>query len=675
MIKRILALFLVLCLVFMAAPITIGAASGQQVRANAVTVTAGNTVSVTLQAENFDSVAALNVYIYYNPEVLSVSSTYNGRMLSGAQASVNTGVAGEIKLSLMALNGISGTGNLMTVYFYTNSDCTPGTYPIEVAIGEAYDTGLQPTVISGVNGSVTVNKPAETQTFYLYNYLDKSTLQKGDTLSYQVVNSNGYSFVSGDFTVEYDHELFAFDSVELDSGLLGEGAIYSVNSSVLGQVRVVYANVNPVSEFYLLTVKLKVIADVDARTTVKAKASNVRRPDLSLYLPGDTSSTLTLEKMPVVADYPNAYFQMEELVVGEQSKSLFCLEGGAGVAAADFILHYDPTVLHCVNVTMADRVGDLGGMVEINPNYKNGTIQFSYINMTPYVAADFPLLEITWEPICSPQGHYEIVPSARNGVVDESYNPIVLEYVSASGCIYVPTVVPPACLEDGYTQFTCACGKYYRSDIVPHTGHTAAVTPGRNPTCTETGLTQGEHCSVCGEVLTAQNTIPSAGHSYLYQLAVEPGVSSEGSLEGTCSDCSDTTTVVLPILNTSDYRFEEQVAPTCTLGGVGSYTWITDTFGTYQFAVDLEPVGHIDADQDSKCDRCHLSLSLGDLNLDSKVNSDDLTLLARHVARIELLEDTALANADVNRDGLINSDDLTKHARFVARIITDWDQD
>lgn len=65
---------------------------------------------------------------------------------------------------------------------------------------------------------------------------------------------------------------------------------------------------------------------------------------------------------------------------------------------------------------------------------------------------------------------------------------------------------------------------------------------------------------------------------------------------------------------------------------------------------------------------------LGDLNLDGLVNSDDLTLLARHVGKIEFLSGQALANADVNGDGEVDSDDLTKHARYVGKIISDWSQ-
>ncbi len=65
----------------------------------------------------------------------------------------------------------------------------------------------------------------------------------------------------------------------------------------------------------------------------------------------------------------------------------------------------------------------------------------------------------------------------------------------------------------------------------------------------------------------------------------------------------------------------------------------------------------------------------GDLDLNGSVNSNDLTLLARHVAGIETVTGTALKNSDVTGDGTVNSEDLTKHARYVAGIITSWDQE
>lgn len=59
----------------------------------------------------------------------------------------------------------------------------------------------------------------------------------------------------------------------------------------------------------------------------------------------------------------------------------------------------------------------------------------------------------------------------------------------------------------------------------------------------------------------------------------------------------------------------------------------------------------------------------GDVNLDGKVDSDDLTMLARHVGGIEEFVDAmSLANGDTNKDSRVDSDDLTQLARHVGGI-------
>lgn len=82
-------------------------------------------------------------------------------------------------------------------------------------------------------------------------------------------------------------------------------------------------------------------------------------------------------------------------------------------------------------------------------------------------------------------------------------------------------------------------------------------------TCTENGLSQGSHCSKCGEVITAQKTVPSTGHSYGDWVVLTAATEkAEGLAERTCSTCSETEQKVLAKLNTPSDKNPPSSQPT-----------------------------------------------------------------------------------------------------------------
>ena len=75
------------------------------------------------------------------------------------------------------------------------------------------------------------------------------------------------------------------------------------------------------------------------------------------------------------------------------------------------------------------------------------------------------------------------------------------------------TIREATCTEPGEQQRSCDCGKV-ETQSIDALGHIEVVDAAVAPTCTETGLTEGTHCSICEQVLVVQETVDALGHSY-----------------------------------------------------------------------------------------------------------------------------------------------------------------
>lgn len=122
------------------------------------------------------------------------------------------------------------------------------------------------------------------------------------------------------------------------------------------------------------------------------------------------------------------------------------------------------------------------------------------------------------KPSCAEEGYETYWTCSTCGKMFRDANGIneitKIAKIDAAGHNYKSSVIPPTCVEDGYTLYTCTvCGDSYTADIVSASGHTPEILPAVDADNTKTGLTEGSRCAVCGEILEAQKEIPKKPES------------------------------------------------------------------------------------------------------------------------------------------------------------------
>ena len=658
-------------------------------RVGSASAAPGETRSVYVSGSNLDKLAGVQGIVSYDSAALELTGAAMVGAFS-ALGTVNTETAGQVSFNGACLDGISGSQSILRLDFRVRPDAAAGDYLLDILIENAYNTGLTTVSLSGASGVFTVTEPqSTTKTLYFYSGSSVSTLHKGEQVSITARTYGSQGLAAGKLEFRYDAALFTCVAAEPLSAL--SGAMKSLDTSRAGYVSAAFASEEEIPGGELLRLTLEAVADVDADTSVTFAASELYDTALAAMNGVGFTQALTLRKTEVTPETPALRVTMPAAArTDETITAVAVLDRGSGLAAADFCISYDTALLTCTGVEVNAGMESVDGVcIVTNPNFDGGQVKFTLICEKGFVD-EAVLLTMTFQP--EKEGTVTLTPTVTTSAVGADRQPITLDMCAASCEVkdpffevtfrdengevlsqqsvrYRTAATPPEAAKapdaahhyelagwgGDYSSITADAEFTARYTAIPHT---EVVEKAVEPTCTKAGLTEGKHCSVCGEVLVEQEVVPALGFTV------------SGSVAGVTDNAMVTLLKDGVVAARGDVRADGGFLLSGLRIGAGTYTlrvdgggcvaWempvaLSDDSGSANVACLLRRIGDVNGDGTGAEDALQCTLDLQTLY-------DYLALRqvpgsfcdSADAARNELLVRYFLRLADVNEDGQVD---------------------
>lgn len=247
--------------------------------------------------------------------------------------------------------------------------------------------------------------------------------------------------------------------------------------------------------------------------------------------------------------------------VGNITNSATCTEDGIEIftceSCGDAYSKEVPMIGHKYAATVVEASCENVGFTQ----YVCSNCEDCYIDEEVNAIGHKYVSEVTKEATCEESG--------VRTFTCERCDDVYTETIKAIGHQYDPVVIPPTCLDDGYTIYTCSnCGTTHLADKVAALGHNYFSKITKTPTCVEYGV-EVLVCDVCDD--SYEKNIDRIAHSYSSE-AMNPTCETNGYTRHVCSACGNEYTDSEREATGHNYVSQITSEATCVDDGVKTFT-------------------------------------------------------------------------------------------------------
>lgn len=508
------------------------------------TIQQGSYFTSYIKTKDFKDIGSFELFIYYDTEVLSLSTCNTSTLLSNEYVSINKDTPGEIRVYVASVNGINGSGNLLNLRFNIKNNAPIGISKVIIAVGDANFIDLSSVEIQTSSFNVDViEKPVSKNTInFSANNVDTMTYNSSFNIKYYI-SSFTYNFSSAEFLITYDSNLLKYEEIKIGDSLNKlNGSLVSVNSGNKGIIKVTFAALEGVSNYlsstnYLFDIKFTVINNVDDNAFVTITSSQMYDINLNQIYANSYTKNIKVDKKLSYIGFDDFKGYDKEFVLEMKASK------GLNLAAGDFIINYSKYNLSCLSLEKTiDSSMIVYNIIKDSNGNETGKIKFSFLLSGGVVYNDI-ICKIHFKPKQS--GSFNISLSG-SGLKDGNYKDISLSYLDTKASINITheyqkvEYLAPTCTTKGHEEHKKCINCDYSPDKVTISslgGHLYVSHNAKAPTCTEIGWNEYDTCSRCDYSTYSER--PKLGHNY-NSVVTKPTCLDNGYTTHTCNVCYDT---------------------------------------------------------------------------------------------------------------------------------------